>query len=81
MPMNVMGQGSDHHKYLNIIMIQVGAVLHLVWEKVLETIGDNPMDFKIDVDFVCSMVPVEEKPDGKTAATQNYLMKQKPVGM
>ena len=38
------------------------------------------IDFRIDVDFVCSMVPVEEKPDGQTAATQNYLILNKPVG-
>ena len=60
--------------------IQVGAVLHLVWEQVMETKENKLADFKIDVDFVCSMVPVEEKPDGKTAATENFLMRNKIVG-
>ena len=55
-------------------------MLHLVWEQVLESEEKSLVDFEIDVDFVCSMVPVEEKPDGKTAATQNYLMVNKPVG-
>ena len=55
-------------------------MLHLVWEQVLESREKSLIDFQIDVDFVCSMVPVEEKPDGKTAATQNYLMVNKPVG-
>ena len=50
--------------------------MHLVWENVLE----DGKDYQIDVDFVCSMVPVEEKPDGKTAATQNYLLFNRPVG-
>ena len=55
-------------------------MLHLVWEQVLESGEKSLIDFQIDVDFVCSMVPVEEKPDGQTAATQNYLILNKPVG-
>ena len=51
-----------------------------MWKNVLKSENGAMEDYKIDVDFLVPMIPLEDKPSGQTADTANYLMDNKPVG-
>ena len=60
---------------------KMGAVLHLVWRKVLRSDDGSMRDFKLDVDFICPMIPVS-RPEhyNDSEARRDFLIKSKPVG-
>ena len=51
-----------------------------MWKNVLKSENDAMEDYKIDVDFLVPMIPLEEKPSGQITAARDYLMRNKPVG-
>ena len=60
---------------------KIGAVLHLVWSDVIVR-EEKLVDFKMDVDFVCSMVPLVDEPDKHSAQRKraDYLTEFNPPG-
>ena len=60
----------------------MGAVLHLVWKNILPSVDGTFRDFKLDVDFICPMVPIGSGPMhyNDTEGRREFLTMNKPVG-
>ena len=58
----------------------MGAVLHFKFEETDPKTGEVTRTQNMDVDFVAPMIPTMDIPDGQTAHTYNYLMREKEVG-
>ena len=64
----------------------MGAVLHLVWENVLPSVDERVKHFRLDVDFICPMVPISrfsvtnDEHFNNSEQRRKFLIREKPVG-
>ena len=57
----------------------MGVVLHLVWKSVFPSQDGTFRDFKMDVDFICPMIPLRQAHQD-VESRKKFLIIQKPLG-